>query len=134
MNKRLTRIAVLGAAVAMSLLGVRASLVTPAPSTDRAELRLATATVEMLPLAPPPILKIEGMALPSDSADRAGASFKLVGIAHSPQRDLALLRDDRGETHLLTAGDALEGWSLLRVEADRVALRDGTTTIELLLD
>lgn len=58
--------------------------------------------------------------------ESGGATFTLKGILIDDQERVALFRPGRGAKIVrLGEGDRLEGWTLVRIEADRVTLERG---------
>jgi hypothetical protein len=82
------------------------------------------------PLPPP---KAEPMApAPPPSVDRNALS--LLGVVASEGRTIALLkRNQTGQNIRVEVGDTIDGWTVVRIEPQRVVLRQGDTQVALQL-
>ena len=83
--------------------------------------------------APPPVSKVDPEGpVASHSADQNALS--LLGVVASEGRTIALLkRNQTGQNVRAEVGDAIDGWTIERIEPQRVTLRQGDTQMALQL-
>lgn len=142
MAMRLTEIdaapALLSAALALGLL---VQALAPPPPAAPATAVLASphrgrarppAVAEPATIPPYAVILARPLFSPSRSASGAAApdaapagTFALVGLATEGSAASAAIRTPSGLVHSLRLGEALEGWKLVAVGADRAVLRQG---------
>jgi len=83
--------------------------------------------------APPPPPQAEPVApAPPPAVDQN--AFSLLGVVASEGRTIALLkRNQTGQSIRAEVGDAVDGWTIVSIEPQRVVLRQGDTQIALQL-
>jgi hypothetical protein len=103
----------------------------PPPRQAMPEKARFSAIVErplFLPARRPPSEKAVAAATPTPD-------FSLFGVVISTGEPLALVKPDAGgEPFRVRQGEEISGWTVDRIESDRIVIRQGGTESELLLD
>lgn len=83
----------------------------------------------------PPVAEETLAPVPEAEPEDPDAEFTLIGVVVMPQGTVALLHNkETGKVNRLKVGEAAEKWQLETVEPERVVLRKGERTQELLLE